>query len=148
MVTASPDARDVGQDAGGDASTEPRCQARRPPTPPPDWPPCRPAHCHPPSQWFRQTRRQWPRPQPCKHYAAETTAGLVIRWGNAWWRHQMETFSAWLALCEGNPPVNGGFPSHGPVTWSFDVCFNEQTIEQTLKSPVIWDTIGLIMMSL
>ena len=27
-----------------------------------------------------------------------------------WWRHQMETFSALLALCEGNPPVNGGFP--------------------------------------
>ena len=22
-----------------------------------------------------------------------------------WWRHQMETFSASLALCEGNPPV-------------------------------------------
>ena len=22
-----------------------------------------------------------------------------------WWRHQMETFSALLALCEGNPPV-------------------------------------------
>ena len=27
-----------------------------------------------------------------------------------WWRHQMETFSALLALCEGNPPVTGGFP--------------------------------------
>ena len=26
------------------------------------------------------------------------------------WRHQMETFSALLALCEGNPPVTGGFP--------------------------------------
>ena len=23
----------------------------------------------------------------------------------SWWRHQMETFSALLALCEGNPPV-------------------------------------------
>ena len=23
-----------------------------------------------------------------------------------WWRHQMETFSALLALCEGNPPVD------------------------------------------
>ena len=27
-----------------------------------------------------------------------------------WWRHQMKTFSALLALCEGNPPVTGGFP--------------------------------------
>ena len=28
----------------------------------------------------------------------------------AWWRHQMEAFSTSLALCEGNPPVTGGFP--------------------------------------
>ena len=40
-----------------------------------------------------------------------------------WWRHQMETFSALLALCEGNPPVTGGFPSQRPVTQSFDVFF-------------------------
>ena len=30
-----------------------------------------------------------------------------------WWRHQMETFSALLALCEGNSPVTGEFPSQG-----------------------------------
>ena len=30
---------------------------------------------------------------------------------NTWWRHQMAIFSALLALCEGNPPVAGGFPS-------------------------------------
>ena len=28
----------------------------------------------------------------------------------SWWRHSMETPSALLALCEGNPPVNDGFP--------------------------------------
>ena len=33
-----------------------------------------------------------------------------------WWRHQMETFPALLALCEGNPPVIDGFPSQRPVT--------------------------------
>ena len=33
----------------------------------------------------------------------------------------METFSALLALCEGNPPVTGGFPSQVPVPRSFDV---------------------------
>ena len=26
-------------------------------------------------------------------------------WGNTWWRHQMETFSALLAICAGNSPV-------------------------------------------
>ena len=40
----------------------------------------------------------------------------------SWWCRQMETFSALLALCEGNPPVTGGFPSQRPVMmWSFDV---------------------------
>ena len=41
-----------------------------------------------------------------------------------WWRHQMETFSASLALCEGNPSVVGGIPSQRPVTWSFGVFFS------------------------
>ena len=41
-----------------------------------------------------------------------------------WWRHRMETFSALLALCEGNPPFTGGFPSQKPVTRSFDVFFD------------------------
>ena len=27
------------------------------------------------------------------------------------WHHDMETLSSLLALCEGNPPVTGGFPS-------------------------------------
>ena len=40
-----------------------------------------------------------------------------------WWRHQMETFSALLALCVGNSPVSGEFPTQRPVTRSFDVFF-------------------------
>ena len=40
------------------------------------------------------------------------------------WRHQMEKFSALLALCEGKPLVTGGFPSQRPVTRSFDVLFD------------------------
>ena len=39
----------------------------------------------------------------------------------AWWRHQMETFSAVLALCTGNSPITGEFPAQRPVTRSFDV---------------------------
>ena len=41
-----------------------------------------------------------------------------------WWHHQMETFSALLALCAGNSPVTGEFPTQRPVTWSFDVFFD------------------------
>ena len=43
---------------------------------------------------------------------------------DSWWRHQMETFSASLALCEGNPQPTGGFPSQRPVTRSFGVLFD------------------------
>ena len=42
----------------------------------------------------------------------------------SWWRHQMETFSALLAICAGNSPVNGDFPAQRPVTRSFDVFFD------------------------
>ena len=36
----------------------------------------------------------------------------------------METFSALLALCAGNSPVTGEFPSYRSVTRSFDVFFD------------------------
>ena len=36
----------------------------------------------------------------------------------------METISALLALCEGNPLVTDGFPSQRPATRSFDVSFD------------------------
>ena len=41
-----------------------------------------------------------------------------------WWRHQMETFPALLAICAGNSPVPGEFPTQRPVTRSFDAFFD------------------------
>ena len=41
-----------------------------------------------------------------------------------WRRHQMETFCAVTALCVGNSPVTGEFPSQRPVTRSFDIFFD------------------------
>ena len=41
-----------------------------------------------------------------------------------WWRHQMETSAALLALCARNSPVTGEFHSQRPVTRSFDVFFD------------------------
>ena len=41
-----------------------------------------------------------------------------------WWRHEMETFSALLAMCAGNSPVAGEFPAQSPATRSFDVFFD------------------------
>ena len=42
----------------------------------------------------------------------------------AWWCHQMGTFFALLALCAGNSPVPGEFPSQRPMRQSFDVFFD------------------------
>ena len=36
----------------------------------------------------------------------------------------METFSALLAICAGNSPVTGEFPTQRPVARSFDVFFD------------------------
>ena len=44
----------------------------------------------------------------------------------SWWRHEMESFSALLALCAGNSPVTGEFPSQRPVTRNFDVLFDSR----------------------
>ena len=41
----------------------------------------------------------------------------------SWWLHQMETFSALLAICAKNSPVTGDFPAQRPVTRSFDVFY-------------------------
>ena len=42
----------------------------------------------------------------------------------AWWRHQVETFSALLAFCAANSPVPGEFPTQRPVTGIVDVFFD------------------------
>ena len=49
----------------------------------------------------------------------------------------METFSTLLDLYVGNSPLTGEFPSQMPVTWSFDISFDQ-----------IWDAIVLIMIPL
>ena len=41
-----------------------------------------------------------------------------------WWRLQMETFSALLALYAENSPVTGEFPSQRPVLQIFDIFFD------------------------
>ena len=57
----------------------------------------------------------------------------------SWWRHQMETFSAILVLCEGNPPAIGGFPLPRPVTRNFDVFFDLRlNIRLSKQSRRLW----------
>ena len=57
-------------------------------------------------------------------YGIPSGSFLMYQLWFSWWRHQMETFSASLALCVGNSPVTGEFPTQMPVTQSFDVFFD------------------------
>ena len=56
----------------------------------------------------------------------------------AWWRNQMETFSALLALCAGNSPVTGEFPAQRPVTRGSDVFFDLRLNKQLIKQSWGW----------
>ena len=56
----------------------------------------------------------------------------------AWWRHQMETFSALVAICAGNSPVTGEFPAQRPVTRSFDVFFDLRQNKRLSKQLGCW----------
>ena len=57
------------------------------------------------------------------HQSQSHIPQCIIFW-QTWWRHQMEIFSALLAICVGNSPVPGEFPTQRPVTRSFDVFFD------------------------
>ena len=54
------------------------------------------------------------------------------------WRHQMETFSALLALCVGNSPVTGEFPSQRLVTRSFGAFFDVRLNKRLNKQSWGW----------
>ena len=70
--------------------------------------------------------------EPCA-YSVRCTVHLI-----GWWRHQMGIFSALLNVCDGNPPVTGGFPPQKSLTRSFDVFFdvrlNTRLSNQAIKT--------------
>ena len=57
---------------------------------------------------------------------------------SSWWRHQMEIYSALLAICAGNTPVTGEFPAQRPVTRSFDVFFDLRVKKRLSKQSRGW----------
>ena len=63
----------------------------------------------------------------------------------------METFSVIVDLRAGNSPVTGEFFSQRASDAEIS-CFllsaPEQTVKETMETPVIWNEIALIMMSL
>ena len=63
---------------------------------------------------------------------------MQLKLKSAWWPHQMETFSALLALCAGNSSVTDEFPAQRPVTWSFEVFFDLRLKKQLSKPSWGW----------
>ena len=59
----------------------------------------------------------------------------------------METFSALMVICEGNPPPTGGLPPTRVLTRSFDVSFDLRQNKRLSKqeTPVISDAIVFVM---
>ena len=62
----------------------------------------------------------------------------MLRIHRTWWRHQMEAFSALLAICAGNSPVPGEFPTQRPVTRSFGVYFDLRPNKRLSKQSWGW----------
>ena len=60
---------------------------------------------------------------------------LQAQW---WWRHQMETFSALLAICTVNSPISGEFTTQRTVTRSFGVFFDLRMNERLSKHLRDW----------
>ena len=61
---------------------------------------------------------------------------FILRWCQSLaprWHHQMETFSALLAICAGNSPVTGELPAQRPVTRSVDVFFDLRLTKRLSK---------------
>ena len=63
------------------------------------------------------------------HHVVQASAGGCV---------MMTSFSSSLALCAGNSPVTGGFPSQRPVTQSFDVFFDLHLNKQLSKQSKRW----------
>ena len=57
---------------------------------------------------------------------------------STWWRHQMETLSALLALCPVNSPFTDEFPTLRPVTQSIDAFFDLRLNEWLNKRSWGW----------
>ena len=82
--------------------------------------------------------------QPFLCQISPLISSKIVKWhlhtdnSRPWWRHQMETFSALLALCAGNSPVPGEFPAQRPVTRGFDVFFHLRLNKRLSKQSWGW----------
>ena len=70
-------------------------------------------------------------------FGSHTCSRSVIH-AVTWWRHEMEAFSALLAICAGNSPGTGEFPAQRPVALTFDVFFDLRLNKRLSKQSCGW----------
>ena len=72
----------------------------------------------------------------CESIIIRHTCGYFM---TSWWRHDVETFSATLVVCEGNPLFTGGFPSERARNlFSLKVSFGVSLNKLMNKQPNKW----------
>ena len=81
--------------------------------------------------WWQSWERGGERPRQVKYNPLNSSH-------ISWWSHQMETFSVLLAICAGNSPVPGEFPTQRPVTRSFDVFLDLRLNKRLSKQSWGW----------
>ena len=81
---------------------------------------------------MRKINRRWPKSK------SVLKMFRIHQYVESWRRHQMETYSALLALCVGDSLVTGEFPSQRPVTLSFDVFFDLRPNKRFSKQSWGW----------
>ena len=108
------------------------------------WPSAVPVKVLPRKWWFRLSHSRSyvmlifscaVHPMPCRYVCLLYWKSFYI---STWWRPQMVTFSALLAICAGNSPVPGEFPAQRPVTRSFDVLFDLRLNKRLSKQSWGW----------
>ena len=82
--------------------------------------------------------RQVLRDHRAQRVVSSCQSNCELRIEVTWWRHQMETSSALLAICAVNSPVTGDFAAQRPVTRSFDVFFDLRLNEWLSKQSWTW----------
>ena len=95
------------------------------------------------SQWHKKENINPALQAPCKmkrrHLHCLWNSNMAAWFlPGTWWRLQMETFSALLAICAGNSPGTGEFPAQRPVTRSFDVFFDLRLNKRLSKQSWGW----------
>ena len=70
-------------------------------------------------------------------WICEQGSWKALKWCiNPWWRHQIETFTVLLAVCEGNLPVTGKFASlKASYAVFFDLHLNKQWWGRWFETP-------------